>query len=455
LSPCKNIVVAGASGYIGRTLIPELLKKFPEASITALSRVEQKSDDPRIVWKGCDLFSLKSIEQALPAQVDLAVYLVHSMVQTAQLDQGSFADYDLILADNFSRSIRTRSLRHMIYLGGLIPEQVSLSRHLRSRLEVEQVFVENKLSVTMLRAGLILGDGGSSTQILFKLVRRLPVMLCPHWTQTETNPVDLETVIDAICQTAMDQSFSGKVFDLASGQSLTYLQMMRDTATRLGLKRYFFKVPFFTPTLSRLWVSLITNSPRELVYPLVESLEHPMLARPANRLPNQKPPQTYLQLLQNTATQTYPGRSLFQFKAQRNTVRSVQRLPLPSGRTAEWVKNEYIKWLPQFLSPLIQVTNVRDEIRFCLFSSRLTLLSLSLSLERSQSDRQLMYIKSGILVEKHDKGRLEFRSVLSNQYVIAAIHDFHPALPWFVYKYTQALMHLFVMKAFARHLRKQ
>ena len=140
MSKSPNVVIAGASGYIGNALLPKIFEKFPNAQITALSRSAQKSDDPRITWKACDLFSLKSVEEAMPPSVDLALYLVHSMGPTAALDQGSFADYDLLLADNFARVLRTTKLRQMIYLGGLIPETAHMSLHLQSRLEMEDVF---------------------------------------------------------------------------------------------------------------------------------------------------------------------------------------------------------------------------------------------------------------------------------------------------------------------------
>ncbi len=245
-------MVAGASGYIGRSLIPKLLEKFPEATITALSRSAQPGEDPRVQWRACDLFSLESLEATVPEDIDLAVYLVHSMGPTAQLDQGSFSDYDLILADNFARCLSRRPPKQLIYLGGLIPKSPDLSKHLRSRLEVEEVFKEYKLPTTVFRAGLILGDEGSSFQILLKLVNRLPFMICPAWTKTETTPVDLESVLHTLSAAALDERHLNKVYDLAGCRPLTYLDMMRETATKLGRKRAFISVPFFTPTLSRL-----------------------------------------------------------------------------------------------------------------------------------------------------------------------------------------------------------
>jgi uncharacterized protein YbjT (DUF2867 family) len=446
------IVVAGASGYIGKKIVPALLAKFPNAKIIALARSAQISHDPRVEWRACDLFSPREIELALPPHTDLALYLVHSMGPTAQLDQGSFADYDLLLADNFGRALQPLKIQQLIYLGGLIPDAAEISLHLRSRLEVEEIFREKNLPTTVFRAGLILGEGGSSFQILLKLVNRLPLMVCPHWTQTLTTPVDLQSVVDAISSAALDPTHLGKTYDLAACQPITYLEMMKQTARRLGKKRAFITVPFFTPTLSRLWVSLITNTPKGLVYPLIESLEHAMVARPENAFSAEKIHRTYEELLEQASVKTTPGPSLFSFQPQRKTVRSVQRLALPPGRDAAWIKDRYVQWLPHFLAPFLRVTTEADTVKFFPFFSSHAFLELELSRARSRPDRQLLYIKKGLLVGEENRGRLEFRTVLNNRFVLAAIHDFRPALPWAIYKFTQAKLHLLVMRAFGRDL---
>jgi uncharacterized protein YbjT (DUF2867 family) len=450
-----NIVVAGASGYIGLSVIPKLLERFPSASITALSRSRQGATDPRVHWQECDLFSLKSIESSLPEKIDLAYYLVHSMGPTAQLDQGSFADYDLILADNFSRALKSTGVRHLIYLGGLLPDAPTLSLHLQSRLEVEQCFQQYALPCTIFRAGLILGEAGSSFQILLKLVRRLPIMICPVWTQTLNTPVDLLTVVNALASAAMRPELVDKIFDLAGCEPITYMQMMSETAKRAGLTRYFMKVPFFTPTLSRLWVRLITNTPKNLVYPLVESLRHEMVARKSRLYEPELAKRSYFELLDNVSLLGQAGRSLFQFRAQRRTVRSVQRLSLPSGKNAEWVSEQYLKWLPNFLWPLVKVSNHDGRVRLSVMSEKFALLELEQNATRSSPGRQLLYIRGGLLVARNNSGRLEFREVLAGRFVLAAIHDYRPALPWFIYKYTQALLHLLVMRAFEKHLNSQ
>jgi uncharacterized protein YbjT (DUF2867 family) len=449
----QNIVVAGASGYIGRSLLPKLLENFPKAQIIALSRSEQESDNPRIVWRPCDLFSLESLSRVMPEKVDLAFYLVHSMGPTAHLDQGNFQDYDLLLADNFARSVKAAQVGHMIYLGGLIPQTGGLSTHLQSRLEVEEVFAEFELPRTVFRAGLILGDEGSSFQILLKLVERLPFMICPSWTQTQTTPVDLETVLSALVDAARSDTHVDKTYDLAGCRPLSYIEMMRETAKAMGKKRYFLTVPFFTPTLSRLWVSLITNSPRGLVYPLVESLEHKMVARPEHMFSEESSLRSYAQLLEKATLKTKrQGAYFFRFRAASKSVRSVQRLNLKAGKDAAWIKRMYVAWLPRFLSPVVKVVVEGPVVTFALFTRRLKMLQVKLDGDLSDGGRQLLYITGGLLVSGESKGWLEFRTVRRSQFVMASIHDYRPSLPWFVYVFTQAKLHLWVMRAFGRHL---
>lgn len=445
-----NILVAGASGYIGRELGPRLKQSFPDANIILLSRSEARSE-PGLTWKKCDLFSLKSIEACIPGRIDVAYYLVHSMGPTAQLDQGSFADYDLILADNFGRALKKAGVGHLIYLGGLLPPSSDLSLHLKSRWEVEETFRAHNLPMTVFRAGLIVGEGGSSTQILLKLVHRLPFMICPSWTQTQTSPVDLPSVLSALSQTPLDSNHIGRVYDLAGCQPLSYLEMMRQTARRLNKKRLFLTVPLFSAWLSRIWVSLVTNSPRPLVYPLIQSLAHPMVARPAARFPGLKTDRTYFEMISALPLKTQPQGSFFPFRPVGKNVRSVQRLPLPPGKDAQWVCAEYMRWLPRWLWPWVRVTVKEADVCFALVFLRRALLDLQLSKERSTPDRQLLYIRGGLL-QRGEVGRLEFREVLDRKYILAAVHEFHPALPWLVYKYTQALAHRLVMRRFARHL---
>jgi hypothetical protein len=280
-------------------------------------------------------------------------------------------------------------------------------------------------------------------------------MICPAWTQTLNTPVDLETVLTSLTEASLNNECIGKIYDLAGCEPITYLQMMRETAERLGVKRFFFTVPFFTPTLSRMWVCLITGTPKDLVYPLVESLEHEMVARKDRQLLKGSDNKSYKELLEGVSVKTYSARSLFQFRARSKTVRSVQRLPLPQGKNADWVKAQYFEWLPRYLTPFLKVQIFGSSLAFCIFGSKVVLIELKLNTDRSNADRQLLYIVKGFLVHAENRGRLEFRVVLNRKYVLAAIHDYQPMLPWYVYVYTQAKAHLIVMNSFRRYLQKQ
>lgn len=446
-----NIVVAGASGFVGAALIKQLLVEYPDSAVIALSRTDKQSSQSRVEWRKCDLFSEESISQALPSKIDLVYYLVHSMEPTARLDQGSFADYDLIMADNFARACRDKGVRQLVYLGGLIPEHKSLSLHLQSRLEVETVFTEHNIPYTFLRAGLIIGEGGSSFQILLKLVTRLHVMICPSWTQTLTSPVDLPAVIHAMINVTKNARHLRRTYDLAGCGPLTYLEMMKLTAEHLDLKRFFVKVPFFSPTLSRLWVSLITNTSRYLVYPLIESLQHPMVAREDYNYYPENQKRTYSQLIKTVSTRVISKPFRFRWGPRRPTVRSVQRMPAYNQNAMQFA-DFYFVWLSKFTYGLITVKQNENTIRLRLLNL-VTLIHLQKLTNLAEPGRVTYAISKGLLVGSSPGARLEFRQVLNKKNILVAIHDYTPSLPWFIYSYTQALAHRAVMWAFSFRLK--
>jgi uncharacterized protein YbjT (DUF2867 family) len=456
-----KIAIAGASGFVGQMLLEAL---SPDYDCVALGRsvpaASASSGRREIVWRNCDLFSLLQTQEGL-AGVDVAIYLVHSMLPRASLTQSSFEDCDLVLADNFARAAKAAGVQRVIYLGGLIPDVLELSDHLRSRREVEVALASQGASVTTLRAGLILGAQGSSFQMLYLLVKRLPVMLCPRWTRSLTQCIAATDVVELIRFCIAQPQTAGRTFDIGSPEVLTYRDLMRTLGRELGKKTPYYYVPFFTPGLSQLWVQLITGASPNLVGPLIQSLRHEMVVRdPALLQMYGKPLVGVQEALRRCLTKIRP--TLRNATRQRvrqlrgnPEVRSIQRLVLPRGKTAAWVAEEYFQWLPAFLKPFVRVDRLDHDtwvFRFALL--KWPLLVLWLCRERSTSDRQLFYIRGGLLVKKDQNphSRLEFREVLGRQWVLAAIHEFRPALPWPLYKYTQALAHLWVMRGFRKHL---
>jgi uncharacterized protein YbjT (DUF2867 family) len=448
----KKILIAGASGFIGTALIEKLLEN-PDVHIVALSRSQRTSHHSRLEWKKCDLFSLKDIADAMVGCVE-AFYLVHSMLPSASLSQGTFYDFDLIMADNFVRASQKEKVQHIVYLGGLIPEDGELSWHLRSRLEVETVILDSGIPSTVFRAGLIIGPGGSSFTILKRLVERLPVMICPKWTNSRSQPIALQDVIKVLLRASLDESVKDGIYDLKGPETVTYQELIRRTSEKVKKKSHILSFNLIPISLSRWWVTLITGMPKNLIYPLVLSLRHEMIASENHRWPYPEDLSTTLNesldiALKNSAIK----REFAGYIPSEKDVRSVQRLVLPSQRDAAWVAQEYFEWLPTFFSTLIRVQVEGDICTFYLVDPAIKILILKKSAERSTSDRQLLYVIGGLLSGHQDRGRLEFREILQKRYVMAALHEFRPALPWYIYKWTQAIFHIFVMRSFGEHLK--
>jgi uncharacterized protein YbjT (DUF2867 family) len=447
----KKILIAGASGFIGSALIERLLQQ-DDIQITALSRGERTSDHPQLIWKQCDLFSLKDINLAMEG-CEEAYYLVHSMLPSASLTQGKFYDFDLIMADNFIRASASHNLKHIIYLGGLIPSGVELSWHLRSRFEVEQTFRHSTIKTTVIRAALIIGPQGSSFTILQRLIERLPIMICPAWTKTKSQPVGVNDVINVLERCLLDEKVQGGIYDISGPEVITYQGLIRKTSAKIKKNTSLLTLNIIPLTLSRFWVSLITGVPKDLVYPLVLSLKYEMLPSVSHKWPYQKDLETSLDDCIEYAIHSGKKTKFKGHRSDEKDVRSIQRLVLPPGRDAEWVANEYFNWLPTFFSTLVRVNIQDDRCSFYIFNPSISILILKKSHERSSSERQLLYVVGGLLSGVMKRGRLEFREVLDRQYIMAALHEFRPALPWYVYRWTQALVHLIVMKAFGEHLK--
>jgi uncharacterized protein YbjT (DUF2867 family) len=459
------VAVAGASGFVGSALLPVLTGDF---DVVALRRTPA-TELPGVRWQRCDLFSLLQTERALEG-ADYAVYLVHSMLP-ARLTQARFEDMDFILADNFARSAARAGVKQILYLGGIIPDDAQLSRHLASRLEVERVLAARGVPVTSMRAGLIVGPQGSSFRMVVRLVKRSPVLLCPHWTRSMTQPVGLRDVVSLLRYCVGREEMYGRAFDLGGPEVMTYVDLMRRTAERLGKKRLILAVPFIPTRLSVLGMRMITGAHRELVAPLVESLRHAMVAHSPTL---QERAGIVAQNFDEALDEALPAEKAASGEADDHLARrhvhseeglyvcSIQRLPLPPGYDAIWVAREYARWLPLFFKRVLRVT-VDDHLNlaFRVTGVKRPLLELSYSSDRSSADRPLYYITGGLLARVGDTpdgrapARLEFRESPDRRSVLAAIFNYSPSLPWWFYRVTQAPIHLLVMKLFAWHLARQ
>ena len=453
------IAIAGATGFVGRALCRDLAR---DHRVIALSRTAAEIEG--VETRACDLFVLGQVEAALSG-ADVAIYLVHSMLPSARLTQASFADLDLLLADDFARAAERAGVKRILYVGGLVPEDGPLSPHLASRKEVEETLGSRGAALAALRCGIIVGPGSSSLWILVNLVRRLPAMILPRWTESSSQPIALADLVGAVRIVLEEpERFTG-AFDLGGPGRMSYREMLARTAGVLGRRRWLLGVPLFTSRLSRLWVSIFGSAPLALVTPLVESLRHEMRVAP-NPLQDRIAPaakgfETALADALDARGRPLPPPSSIRLGAparrllhQARSVRSVQRLPLPPGRDARWAAEEYLRFLPRFMRPWIRVeTDAAGGARFFFAGTRLCLLALQLA-SGSERDRTELEIVGGTMLARADgpRGRFELRQVLGDTALLAAIHDYRPALPWRLYQLTQARVHLAVMRGFARHL---
>lgn len=450
-----TIVIAGATGFIGRWFIEDYSHKY---HIVALSRKNMGASlRDGVEWRQVDMYSVSSTIKALDG-ADYALYLVHSMQPSTRLNQGSFDNTDLLLADNFARAAETVGIKQILFVGGILPkDQSKFSTHLRSRYEVEQTLGAKTPALTALRAGIIVGPGGSSFEIVEKLVNRLPAMLCPEWAKSATQPIALRDVLTIIDFCIGNSEAYHQAIEIGGDEVTTYMQMLKNTAKLLGKKRLIVSVPFFSLGLSKLWVALFSDSSTTFVSPLIESLRHTMVVE---EHPLMKKLDLEYMTFEQSVSHVIDYRnhlpklpSASAFKKVKNTVRSVQRLPNRAGWNAIEVSEEYLRWLPKSFKQLIKVEDANHFVSFQLLGK--TLLKLQYVHDRSDENRQLFYIVGGLLAKRTNYGWLEFRSVLDGQYIIAAIHEFVPRLPWFLYINTQARLHLWVMKRFGKHLSKQ
>ena len=449
----KIIAVAGATGFIGKWFIKNYKSRF---KIIGLSRNKiENPETSEVEWRQVDLYSISSTTNALK-NVDIGIYLVHSMQPSTRMNQGTFEDTDILLADNFSRAANECQLKQIIYVGGILPkDSFKISKHLKSRYEVEKTLGSRSTPLTTIRAGIIIGPDGSSFRIIQKLVENLPIMACPEWTKSLNQPLDIRDALKVIEWCVLNKESYNKPIEIGGNEVISYMDLLKITAKKMNKKRLIFSFSFITIGLSKLWLSLITGTSKNLTSPLVESLKHTMTLNNENEFHLNK---NFIGLEKSIEyalkpTDSVPKNPIFTKKfIEKNTVRSVQRIANPSKKTPQFFARIYPIWLTKQFASIVKANFDGKYVKFYLLG--ILLLELKVIKSRSDEKRQLFFITGGILVKRSDLGWLEFRSVLNNNYLVAAIHEYVPRLPWFIYKYTQAKVHLLVMKQFEKFLIK-
>jgi uncharacterized protein YbjT (DUF2867 family) len=450
-----KIAIAGAFGFIGQHLINSILDNT-EHEIVAFSRSVRHWNHPRVQCVTADLYSLSDIIEGLSG-CDHAIYLVHSMAPNARLSQGHFRDFDFILADNFMRAAQSNGLSQITYVGGMIPTDENLSPHLESRLEVEEVLRSGNVPTTTLRCGLVIGHKASSFSIIVRLTNRLPVMILPQWMRTVSNPIYVKDLTALIISSMEFPCEKHRIIDAGMDQKVSYKDIVIETARVLNKTPTLIDVSYVSPHLSKLWVRLVGGAPKALVYPLIDSVRHEMLKSPDHGVPKEW--DIKIRSLNQAIGDSFEKKSShssYQQIAPPNIcreIRSVQRFPLAPQVDALWVANKYLTWLPLFLIPFLKLEKIPNGCKYRVRFLSILLLTLRRNIEMSNHSRQVFNVGKGVLV-RGNRAIFEFRQSHDHKFIISAIHNFEPALPWPIYRSTQAVLHKVVMSRFGKLLEK-
>lgn len=456
-----RVALAGTSGFIGAALCEALGDRFDLRILTR--SLTRRAPRPQDEVRSCDHFSRLELARALEG-VDYAVYLVHNRDPSARLDQAQSRDMDLLVADNFAWAAARNGVRQILCRAPLLAATERPTE--RDAQEREAVLASRGVPLTVLRTGLVVGPGGELARLLVQMVQSLPRIPLPHLATNEIRPLTLEALLRAFQHCVGRAETFGGSFDIFGPEPTSLRRMLEDTADLLGRPVHI--APWgelpqgaFAALLRRLNPSL---HPDFITYLLdMFSAESHGQENPVQQAVTrdwtplkQCLGRSLQESLQPPAEATGSQRILDdEAIRQVGRVRSIQRLRLPQGRNAEWVAERYFPWLGALMS--LFVATARDAegswtVRLRL--ARLLLLRLEFKPTHSTPDRRMYFITGGALARMLGgrTARLEFRDLLGGRFTLFAIHDFNPALPWFFYRYTQAVIHGLVMKGFQGHM---
>ena len=274
-----RILLTGATGYIAQRLLPVLLSSGNEVICCVRDRARFNSDkyqSPALSVIEVDFLKPETL-QAIPPDIDAAYYLIHSMSAST----GDFEKMEEISAINFKDRIQKTKARQVIYLSGIVNEEL-LSKHLTSRKNVERVLASGSYPLTTLRAGIIIGSGSASFEIIRDLVEKLPVMIAPRWLETRSQPIAIRNVIEFLSGVLLNRTTYNKSYDIGGPDILTYKQILLLFAKVRGLKRRIGIVPVMTPKLSSYWLYFITSTSYRLAQNLVDSMKVEVICKDNN-----------------------------------------------------------------------------------------------------------------------------------------------------------------------------
>ncbi|WP_298419841.1 SDR family oxidoreductase [uncultured Kordia sp.] len=273
-----KILLTGATGYIGKRLIPILL----ELGHTLVCSVRDKQRVPdeiknheRIKIIEVDFLNLSSLYQ-IPTDIDVAYYLIHSMSSSSKFEK---MEYDCAVHFKTYLSQQTK-VKQVIYLSGIVNDK-QLSKHLLSRQNVEKTLASKSYALTTFRAGIIVGSGSASFEIIRDLTEKLPIMVAPKWIKTKSQPIAIRDVLAYLSKAIGNEKVYNNSYDIFGPDTLSYREMMMQFASVRKLRRTIISVPVMTPKLSSYWLYFITTTSYKLAMNLVDSMKVEVIGKPS------------------------------------------------------------------------------------------------------------------------------------------------------------------------------
>ena len=274
-----KILLTGTTGYIGKRLIPFLL----EMNHTLICCVRDKQRFPEILKnnKNVSLIEVDFLDKnsldIIPNEIDIAYYLIHSMSSSSS----KFESLEEKCAINFKTRLEKTKVKQVIYLSGIVNDD-QLSKHLQSRKNVEDLLHSKVYALTTFRAGIIVGSGSASFEIIRDLVEKLPIMVVPKWVDTKSQYIAIRDILAYLSKAIGKKELYNQSFDVFGPDVLTYKQMMMQFSEVRQLKRYIYSVPVMTPKLSSYWLYFITATSYKLAISLVDSMKVEVIGKPSN-----------------------------------------------------------------------------------------------------------------------------------------------------------------------------
>lgn len=291
-----KILLTGATGYIGKRILPLLIEQGHY--VVCCVRDKNRFYYPQEFEKNIKVIEVDFLNSetlaSIPNDIDAAYYLIHSMSGTAT----NYDELESISANYFIDKINKTNARQVIYLSGIVNDK-SLSKHLSSRKAVEDILKNGTIPTTTLRAGIIVGSGSASFEIIRDLVNKLPVMITPKWLNTKCQPIAITDVLEFLTKSLLNPKTYNQSFDIGGPDILTYKQMLLEFAKAKKLTRYIYTIPVMTPKLSSYWLYFVTSTSYKLASALVSSMKVEVVCKD-NRINSllEVQPITYTQALE-------------------------------------------------------------------------------------------------------------------------------------------------------------